>query len=128
MSKSITKEIVISAPIERVFRCFTDQDELITWHGKEATIDPVPGGVYAVTFENGNTIQGVFLEVEPPNRIRYEASYMGVPTVVEVSFATIAQGTRVSLRQEFEPSQDTGPFSDGWDYFLARLSERVMAP
>lgn len=58
MINSLHKDIWINAPVEQVFASFTDQKAMLHWHGKEVELDPRPGGIYRVVFENGTTILG----------------------------------------------------------------------
>ncbi len=117
------KEIWINAPVERVFACFTEEEAMLSWHGKEVTLDPVPGGIYRVVFENGTTITGNYREVEHNKRLVYTARYNEVDSVVTVDFISEKGGTKVLLKQEFMPDQDITSFDHGWDYFLGILRE-----
>ncbi len=126
-SNFLFKEIWIKAPIEEVFACFTEEEAMLTWHGKEVTLNAVPGGIYKVIFENGTTIRGIYQEVVPLEKIVYTANYEGVDSVVTVQFVTQEGGTLVQLRQEFSPDQDIASFDYGWDYFLGILQRLVAA-
>ncbi|MDN5201905.1 SRPBCC domain-containing protein [Fulvivirgaceae bacterium BMA10] len=118
------KEIWIKASVQQVFACFTEEEAMLTWHGKEVTLDPVPGGIYRVVFENGDVILGKFKEVLPNEKLVYTARYNDVDSVVTVNFVGENGGTKVSLKQEFKPDQDISTFQYGWDYFLGLLKKR----
>ena len=117
----ITKELWINVPVEDVYRCFTEETSMLTWHGKEVELNPVPGGIYRVVFENGDVILGEFLEVIPCKKLWYKADYGAVSTKVEVHFVSENEGTTIKLRQEFLSSRDSSTFNAGWDYFLRIL-------
>lgn len=121
MKKTIEKEIWIEAPVSDVYKCFTEAEAMLTWHGKEVELNPVPGGIYHVIFENGDEILGEFKELHLNERVVYFASYWGIDTLVEVDFIPKDDGTLVKLKQDFEPDVDLASFSHGWDYFLNRL-------
>ncbi|MEO9802647.1 MAG: SRPBCC domain-containing protein [Reichenbachiella sp.] len=127
MSNSLYKEIWIKAPVEKVFACFTEEKAMLTWHGKEVSSDPKPGGIYKVVFEDGTIILGEYREVELNKRVVYSASYGEVESVVYIDFILENEGTRVKLKQEFLPDQDISSFEGGWDYFLGLLKEAIDA-
>ena len=120
-NKVLHKEIWIKAPVEKVFACFTEEEAMLSWHGKEVEVEPVPGGIYKVVFENGTTILGEYREVVPNEKVVYTASYEGVSSVVTIHFSPQDGGTLVRLQQEFAEGQDTSSFDHGWDYFLDLL-------
>ena len=121
MKNELKKAIWINAPIEEVFASFTDQDAMMEWHGKHVETNPVEGGMYRVVFENGTEINGSFVEVHPPTRLVYRASYGDVSSTVEINLVSVDGGTQVYLVQRFEADQDTSSFNEGWDYFLGLL-------
>lgn len=121
MSNSLKKEIFIKATVSEVYDCFTKEEAMLTWHGKEVELNPVPGGVYKVVFEDGTIILGKYLEVVPNKRVVYTAKYGNVDSLIEIKFKEESDGTRIILNQEFSPGQDTSSFNYGWDYFLGLL-------
>ncbi|GEM_PF-3210852 len=124
MNNVLHKEVWIDSNLEDVFAHFTNAEAMLKWHGKEVELDPVPGGIYKVTFENGTTIIGAYIEVEPNKRVLYSARYGNVDSTVEVRFEEERGGVRVKIRQEFETGQDLSSFDHGWDYFLHLLQLR----
>jgi uncharacterized protein YndB with AHSA1/START domain len=48
----VEREVRIDARPETVFACFTDPALLVGWKGLEATLDPVPGGIYRVVINS----------------------------------------------------------------------------
>jgi len=121
MGNVLVKEIWINAPVPEVFKCFTDAKAMAKWHGKVVELNPVPGGIYKVEFESGDIIVGEFKEIEINKRLLYIANYWNVQTIIEIRFTPDSNGTRLNVRQEFLPDQDTSSFSHGWDYFLGIL-------
>lgn len=123
MSNTLYKEIWINSPINKVFDCFTKSEAMLQWHGKEIELNPVPGGIYRVVFEDGTIILGEYKEVEQDKRVVYTAKYGNVESVIEINFISEKGGTKIKLKQEFAPDQDTSAYSGGWDYFLGLLND-----
>lgn len=121
MDNIIHKEVWIKAPIEEVFKHFTQTEAMLAWHGKVVELNPVPGGVYRVVFESGDEILGTFIKIIPDKFISYSANYWNIQTLVEIHFYPENGGTTVKLRQEFSSNQDLTFFGQGWDYFLGIL-------
>ncbi|MEQ9301931.1 MAG: SRPBCC family protein [Cyclobacteriaceae bacterium] len=125
MKNSLHKDIWIDAPVERVFACFTDEKSMLSWHGKEVELDPRPGGIYKVVFENGTTILGEYKEVQLNERVVYSAKYGEVESLISIEFLSKNGGTRLILHQDFDPTLDTSSFNEGWDYFLDLLVTKI---
>ena len=121
----LEKEIWIQAPVETVFASFTQADKMLEWHGKEVEVEPIKGGIYRVVFENGTTIIGEFLEVIENQKVVYKARYGAVESTVSIELFPEKGGTRIQLKQEFLPGQDTSSFNQGWDYFLGLLQNHL---
>ncbi len=125
MNKILRKEIWIKAPIDQVFDCFTKSEAMLTWHGKKVELNPVPGGVYRVVFENGTEIIGAFKQVIPNERIIYSARYGKVDSLIEINFVEEKNGVRIKIKQEFFLDQETSSFDHGWEYFLCILKQQL---
>jgi uncharacterized protein YndB with AHSA1/START domain len=121
MENILLKEIWIKSPVGEVFKSFTNEEAMLEWHGKEVELNPTPGGVYRVVFENGDTINGHFKKLIENEYISYKANYSGVETEVEIELIAENGGTTIKLKQEFLPKQDSSSFNMGWDYFLGIL-------
>src|SRR5205085_11982110 len=65
----LAHEVRIAAAPETVFRYFTDPERMTRWLGAEALLDPRPGGVCRIVFDDRTAVSGEFVEVEPPRRI-----------------------------------------------------------
>ena len=59
----------IPATPEDVFPYFTDPARYVQWMGSEATLEPVPGGVYRIQAPGGFAAAGEFLQVTRPHRV-----------------------------------------------------------
>lgn len=87
---TVTAEIFIAAPPERVFQAITDPAQISQWWGvsslyrvNESRADLRVGGKWssAGTGKDGTkfTVQGEYLEIDPPRRLvhTWTSSYMG---------------------------------------------------
>jgi len=60
--------IDIDASPELVFEFLVTDTRMTSWMGQWASLDPVPGGEFAVDIV-GYPARGMFLEVDPPRRV-----------------------------------------------------------
>lgn len=136
----IEREIVVEAPVERVWRALTTADELAAWFGDSAEIDLRPGGKLRLGWsEYDASANGVVVEVDPPSRFsfRWEASADGgdappPSTLVEFTLTPVATGTAVavvesgfaSLPEEMRAQYYEGNQS-GWESELGDLAAHL---
>ena len=57
--------LFVAARPETVFPYFTDPGRYVLWMGSDASLDPVPGGVYRVRMSGGAEAIGEFIELRP---------------------------------------------------------------
>jgi uncharacterized protein YndB with AHSA1/START domain len=118
--------IDIDAPPERVFEFLVTDAGMTTWMGQWASLDPVPGGQFAVDIA-GYPARGMFLEVDPPRRMMVSWGFAGSdslpPGASTVSFelTPISDGTRVEVLHTDLPENDVAGHAAGWKHFLPRL-------
>jgi len=123
--------IDIDAPPERVFEFLVTDAGMTSWMGQWASLDPVPGGLFAVDIA-GHPARGTFLEVDPPRRVTVSWGFAGnedlPPGSSTVSFelTPISTGTRVEVLHTDLPAEQVPGHVEGWDHFLPRLA-RVAA-
>lgn len=139
---------VFQAPRERVFAAWTEPELLRTWwaarHGwatSSVAVDLRAGGAYRLSMcdplaEEEYTVSGEYLEIAPPERLRYtwrwegEADIMrgSEATVVTVDFVDEGATTRVTVTHEgFADDGIAGLHGEGWTGCLDNL-ERALAP
>lgn len=122
--------IEIEAPPEVVFEYLTTDAGMTAWMGKHASLDPRPGGGFAVDIA-GYAIRGEYLHVEPHTRVVVswgivEASDLPIgASTVEFQLTAIERGTRVDLTHSDLPDTAVAGHRDGWEHFMPRL--RVAA-
>lgn len=122
--------IDIHAAPELVFEFLVTDTGMTLWMGQWASLDPVPGGTFAVDIA-GYPAWGEFLEVDPPRRVTVSWGFAGSevlpPGSSTVSFelTPINAGTRVEVIHTDLPAHDMHGHIEGWSHFLPRLARAV---
>jgi uncharacterized protein YndB with AHSA1/START domain len=126
----VVREVLIDATPETVFEFFTDPEKMVRWKGSAAILDPTPGGAYRVEVNEGSTVAGEYVELDPPHRVVFtwgweNATGPVVPgsSTVEVTLAPEGEGTRLTLVHRDLPEGEQEQHAVGWDYFIPRLQE-----
>ena len=125
-------ELLIRAPAELVFAFFTDPDLYRRWMGREATLDPRPGGIYRCVVHDTATVLGEYVVVEPPRRVVFTWGFeggAGVPagsSTVAVTLTPVPDGTLLRLVHTGLPHPALAGHDKGWSGYLAEL-ERAVA-
>ncbi|WP_330630521.1 SRPBCC family protein [Halocatena halophila] len=131
--RSLTIRRTFDASRERVWRAFTDADELEQWfvpEGMEATVhanELEAGGAMAITWTDGeHTIEndGVYTEVVDYERLGTREEIEDGELRLTYEFSDAGNGAVVVLTQEFpEPLPDG--VVEGWTKMLDTLEERL---
>lgn len=137
---AIRVDRVLPAPVERVWRAWTDPAELSRWWGRTeglamtcCEIDLRPGGAYRFVLRPAGQPDGpaeealgTYLAVEPPHRLVFRWDWgngLVRDTRVTVTFTAVAGGTRVSVLHERQPTEAVAKgHADGWTHMLSDLS------
>ena len=140
-----TTSLVVSriypASVERVFKAWTDANQLGQWfaptddYTTKASVDLRVGHEYriAITHKGGNvhTILGTYHLIDPPRKLVYTWRWEGGPmadTLVTVDFSPEGEATKVTITHEqFTNSEDRDKHAEGWNGCLNRLP-RLFAP
>jgi len=110
--------VYIAARPETVFPYFTDPGRYVQWMGRDAMLQPVPGGSYRVFMQHGVEAAGEFLEIDPPRRVVFTWGWTHDPAV--------PPGTRVVLRHNDLPDDgQRDHHHKGWELYLSRLQLRI---
>lgn len=118
--------IDIDAAPERVFEFLVTEQGLTSWMGQWASLDPVPGGRFAVDIA-GYPARGTFLEVDPPRRVTVTWGFAGHETLppgtstVSFELTPIRSGTRVEVVHSDLPEAEVPGHREGWNHFMPRL-------
>lgn len=130
---------IFKAPREKVFKAWTDPQELKNWWGPAgyttpgAEIDLRVGGAYRIAMRSPEGVvydlYGVYQVVEPPRMLVYTWNWRGTrrddigETLVTVEFHELKQGTEIILTHERFPDQRACDEHDwGWNATLDRLA------
>lgn len=111
--EQLTVTKIVAADRERVFAAWVDPEKLLEWWGAgdvrcpAAEIDLRVGGRYRIANETPDGqllwISGSYLQVDPPKHLEYTWTMDGGPdtdpSVVNVHFEEVAQGTKITVVQ-----------------------------
>jgi uncharacterized protein YndB with AHSA1/START domain len=123
----VEHEISIGAPPEIVFNFFIDPERHKLWLGREAILDPRPGGIYRCVVNETATVRGEYVVVEPPHRVVFTGGFEGdaaVPpgsSTVSIDLRSDGDGTRLRLVHTGLPHPMLAPHDQGWGGYLAQL-------
>ena len=128
MVRLAEQQVVLDAPIEQVYHHLTTEEGLLRWMAVEAVVEPVAGGRLQWTHENGATMIGRFIELDPPRRVVFAYGWkddlMGVApesTTVEIDLMETGGKTTLSLVHRSIPEDVIADHERGWLFFLSRL-------
>ena len=144
MANNIVKlHRVFAAPIEKVFRAFTDADSMASWispygfvckvHSMEAKV----GGTYKMTFTNfttgnGHSFGGEYLEIIPNELLKYTDQFddpnLPGQMITTIQLKSVLCGTELIATQEGIPDAiPTEMCYLGWQESLDKL-KRLVEP
>ena len=139
----ITSTRVVDAPRERVWKAWTEPDQLARWWGKRGwsvrpstvTMDVRPGGSFRLTSvndEGGSEMpqEGVYREVVEPERLVLEEPAEGAwheGSVSVVTFTDLGDGrTEMALQATIYTTEEMrGQAEAGMESTLDRLAEHL---
>lgn len=128
------------APVERVYRAFTESDRLAKWgcgtsyDNLAVDLDPRPGGVYhhrVKSKRDGSlwTFFGVFQEVEPNGKLSYSFEWKtdwrepATPSLVELTFHDQGEQTELEMRHSNMVEAALESTEQHWTEFTEVLAE-----
>jgi uncharacterized protein YndB with AHSA1/START domain len=124
----VEQEVLIAAPPELVFSYFTDPELYARWMGREATLDPRPGGIYRCVVHDTATVRGEYVLVEAPRRVVFTWGFEGGESVpagsstVSVTLTSVPEGTLLRLVHTGLPHPALSAHDQGWAGYLAQLA------
>jgi uncharacterized protein YndB with AHSA1/START domain len=115
----IEREVLIAAPVERVWQLITTSEHVGRWFGDAgAEIDLRPGGALTLTWREHGTFHGRVEAVEPPHRFAFRwLATIGSQadptpansTLTEFTLASEGEATRVAVVESGFDALDGDP-------------------
>lgn len=140
-TNSVKLHRVFAAPVEKVFKAFTDPDAMAFWlppYGficKVHSMDFKEGGSYKMTFVNfstgnGHSFGGEYLEIIPNESIKYSDKFddpnMPGEMITTISLKAVICGTELLATQDGIPEQIPVELCYlGWQESLEKLKRLV---
>ena len=141
--EQITHEVVIDAPIERVWTILTEAEHIREWFAFDgADIDLRPGGKLVMRWQEHGTFLSTIERVEPPYHFSFRGSYLPDTepdatnsTLVEFTLSPAGDGTRVRVvesgfRELDMPAARQAEFAEGnvqgWTGAFTKLDQYVQ--
>ncbi|HTL80186.1 MAG TPA: SRPBCC family protein [Bacteroidia bacterium] len=131
---AITVQAVVSAPVEKVWKCWTDAEHIMKWnnasddwHTPKAVNDPKPGGkfVYTMASKDGKMsfdFGGVYDRVEYGKEIAYT---IGDGRKVKVIFESEGNATKITETFEAEDQNPVEMQRGGWQSILDNFKKHT---
>jgi uncharacterized protein YndB with AHSA1/START domain len=140
----IVQERVVRAPVEAVFRAWSDPESLSLWMCPADDMTPATvevdfrvGGGFRITMhgaDQGYEHEGEYLEIEAPKRLVFSWISHFVPAPysrTRVSVAIEALGERESrvtlVHDELPDTDHYDGHTDGWSEILRKLAQELSA-
>jgi uncharacterized protein YndB with AHSA1/START domain len=137
----IERDVLIAAPVERVWELITRPEHVGRWFGDAgAEIDLRPGGALSLSWREYGTFYGRVEAVEPPHRFTFrwlsaiESREEPTPansTLTEFTLAAEGDGTRVAVVEsgfdalDVDVAERTAAFASHTEGWAAELGELV---
>ena len=142
-TNSVQLHRVLAAPIEKVFKAFTDADAMTAWlppYGFTAKVyemDVKVGGKYKMSFTNfttgnGHSFGGEYLEIKPHEILKYSDRFddpnLPGEMTTTITFKAVSCGTELNITQEGIPAVIPAEMCYlGWQKSLDKL-KRLVEP
>ena len=141
-ASSLKIQRTVSASVERVYKAWTDPEQMRRWFGCEYVTDIKvvqdlrAGGRYQVQMTTDPdgvviTVHGVYKEVDPNKKLVYtwnsdSAEYPAVDTLISVQFIERGKGTEIVLEHtNFALEKSVDGHSLGWTASFNKITALV---
>jgi uncharacterized protein YndB with AHSA1/START domain len=130
MPESLRLTRSLPAPVERVWRAFTEPDRLAGWFwpermGASVRLDLRPGGRFRIeAADEGMAVTGEYRTVTPPTLLVFTWQWVGesATTLVTIQLAAAGPGTELTLvHDQFADAVSRDEHRQGWADCLDRL-------
>ena len=126
-----TREILIEADREIVFRFFTESARWADWWGAGSTVDPRPGGELRIRHSNGFVSEGQVLEIAEPERFVFTFSLQTQRIIppeesrVTMQLESRGEGTLVRVLHEVADPAVRDLLVQGWRFHFSLFANAV---
>ncbi|WP_300600634.1 SRPBCC domain-containing protein [Niabella sp.] len=134
---TVTKEVVLDASSDRVWRALTDKDQMKEWYFTLTDFKPEVGFEFSFSGKGTKGDEYIHLcrvtQVIPGKKLQYTWAYKTYPGTSLVTFELTPEGTKTRLRLTHEgletfaqngPDFVAGSFNKGW---TALIEESIGA-
>lgn len=130
-TEPVTLRRTIAAPVDRVWRAWTDPATVARWFSPNADLEVVAdtggqvGEPWSVVMGR-YAVRGEYVEVVPPHRLAFTWAFDhepdAAPTLVEVELRPFGDGTSIVVtHSRFTDPSDRDGVGEGWTLSLDRL-------
>ncbi len=118
-----TQRVAVAAPVDQVFKMWTDPEHLRNWFVTDAKIELKKGGKYEWKWIAGVKEKGKVIDFKKPSKITF--TFAG--SICEVTVKKDKRGSLVTLHQHKIPKTEKGKSdihlncSCGWTFYLTNL-------
>jgi len=137
MEDSIILEINIHAPIQEVWRAWTDPALILKWIGSDpegeglkAHMDVRPGGMYEISFRGSDRVEhtcfGIYTEVKEFRKLIFSwewKSEPGVESFVEIELTSDNDHTLMQFEHSHVGSRSMHNYVAGWKATFEKLEQ-----
>jgi len=137
MENSIILEIKIHAPIQEVWRAWTDPALILKWIGSDpegeglkAQMDVRPGGTYEISFRGSDRVEhtcfGIYTEVKEFRKLIFSwewKSEPGVESFVEIELTSDNDHTLMQFEHSHVGSRSMHNYVAGWKATFEKLEQ-----
>jgi uncharacterized protein YndB with AHSA1/START domain len=142
---TIERELVVEAPIERVWAALTEAEHVGTWFGDAgAEVDLRPGGTMMVHWAEHGSVEATIVAVEPPRAFSYrwapfrdpagKTPVEGNSTLVEFTLAPRGADTLLRVTEsgfdtldcpDEQRLENLAGNTEGWQIELGHLEQHL---
>jgi uncharacterized protein YndB with AHSA1/START domain len=139
---AISIEVIINAPIEKVWKAWTDPAWILKWFGSDpngqgikAKMNVHNGGKYEITFKDSDgtehTCMGVYIDVKELHSLSFTWEWKNEPGVVSFVSVLLKPGT-TNTQMEFRHSKlgtaSRHDYLNGWNATFLKLNRINFYP
>ena len=135
MEDSINLEIKIHAPVQEVWKAWTDPELILKWFGSDpkgeglkARMDVQPGGMYEISFCGSDRVEhtcfGVYTEVKEFRKLIFSwewKSEPGVESLVAIEFTPDGNHTLMQFEHSHVGNRSMHNYLTGWTMTFEKL-------